>query len=143
MELVANGGEASHTFSLLVLTNQRKTACSIDGYPTLAMIGRTASGNAGVLPVAISHGTYFRPDPGPHLVLLAQRQSASCAIETEMAYSGGTNPDMITELSIAPSDSATSETIRIDLGATGPPGKPVPIAITALVPRASGPAQPS
>jgi hypothetical protein len=140
-ELVAHGGEASQTFSVLVLTNQTKTECSVTGYSSIAAFGHTVSGPVGVLRVAISHGTYFRPDPGPHLVLLAGGQSASCVVETKMAYSGGANPDTITQLRIAPPGSATGETIDVNLGATGPPGKPVPMAITALVAGTSGPPQ--
>jgi hypothetical protein len=140
-KLVAHGAEASQTFSRLVLTNLSKTECYVNGYPSITAIGHTTAGHAGVLPLAITHGTYFRPDPGPHLVRLAGGQSASCVVETELAYSGDANPDTITELRIAPPDLAASETIDVDLGATGPPGKPVPMEITALVAGISGPPQ--
>jgi len=126
---------------VLVLTNKTATECSVNGYPTITAIGHTSTGHAGVLPTAIVHGTYFRPDPGPHLVLLAAGRSASCVVETELAYSGGANLATITALRIAPPGLATSVTISVDLGATGPPGKPIPIAITALVTGTSGPPQ--
>src|SRR5258707_2423935 len=94
------GSTASAPFLIVTLRNTATGPCTLSGYPGIAVY--TAASTAPV-PIAIQHGTYEQPDPGPHMVQLPAGGLASFAFGTSTAYSSGMNVT-ITKITIRLSD---------------------------------------
>jgi hypothetical protein len=129
--IARRGSTASAPFLIVTLRNSAAGPCTLSGYPGVAVY--TAASTAPV-PIAIQHGTYERPDPGPHMVQLPAGGLASFALGTSTAYSGGMNVT-ITKITIRLSDRDTTAVpvnIPGGLGATSNQSAPLPVGITAF-----------
>lgn len=130
------GGEAEQTFSVIVFTNVSREACTLDGYPALSFPAHAAD-----LRVSVHDSdTYFRPDPGPSVVVLEPGGSASSALSTVLAGHAGRDIEIIDKLAITPPGTHMGLTISVAL-AIGPDRDTHPLFVTALAPGSTGPPQ--
>jgi hypothetical protein len=127
----AFGAEMSHPFLTVELTNRSASSCRVRGYPRLTVF---ASYRQHPLPsgdIAVRHGaTYERPDPGPHWVTIAPARFASFTVGTATAYPG--RQVVIHRFAVGIGTSGQRLQVRTSMMASAPPGKPVPVAETAL-----------
>ncbi|MCW2792442.1 MAG: hypothetical protein JWO76_1540 [Nocardioides sp.] len=126
------GGEMSQPFLDVAIRNRGDRSCLLRGYPTVRARGRSgSSGGSTPRDLAVHHGLYERPDPGPARVVLRPGGSAVFSIGTATAYDGGQHLTL-TRLSVALPWSAAPLALRVQLPATRPVGRPVPLGITAI-----------
>jgi hypothetical protein len=110
-----------------------KRPCRLRGYPSIRAWAHGASTSTSArLKISLSHGLYERADAGPHTIVVTKDHPAMFSLGTDSAYQGGRNHVSITRFRIALPGSTTAVNLHVDMRATFPPGKPVPIGITAL-----------
>jgi hypothetical protein len=128
-----SGAGMSQPYSLITLTNTSATACSLNGYPTIASL----STRTGRKPIKVTRGSLGNmTDPGPRRFVLAPGRHAWFAIGAATAY----DPPLVTfrRAAFAVSPGADTVAARMSLQATAPTGKAFPIGVTAFAP-GSGP----
>jgi hypothetical protein len=131
--MIGGGSVASQPFATIALRNAGTKACSLIGYPAIAAYGHLRGGPDHRLQIRLRDGAiYERPDPGPHVVIVAAGGHASFSIGTALAYQGGAHIILITQLEITPPGSHAAMALRLRLAASRPAGKAIPIAVTAL-----------
>lgn len=127
------GSTMSQPFLTVTLTNTRRMACRLHGYPALTITGTEQGTPIGPRDIVVRHGpTYERPDPGPTWLTLRPREVASFTLGTAVAY--GERDGSITlsrmVIPLKPGDHPLS--IAMTMAASAPPGKRIPVAETAL-----------
>jgi Protein of unknown function (DUF4232) len=133
--VLRQGSNASSPFIIIGLRNQGPTTCTLTGYPAISVFSATSRNP---LTIAIHHGTYEQPDPGPNRVVLQPGALAWFAMGTGTAYQGGKNAVIITRITIALPTAPGAPGINLDLGpssglgATANPGMALPVGITAF-----------
>jgi hypothetical protein len=126
----------SQPFSDIAVTNTAAASCVLRGYPRIQVWGhkgwqysRTPTMRQGVL---VHHGIYERVDQGPHRVVVRPHHEAFFSIGTGTAYQGGLHMLTLTRLSVILPGTHISKTLSIGLLATRPPGRRIPLGITAV-----------
>lgn len=134
------GGAASQIRTIIVLTNQGRTACTIEGYPRIEAVGQERAGPPRALPLSVTDGSnYFAADPGPRPLTLAPGAAASSTMETFLAYVGATA--RTTTLTIRPpGPGPAGVTVPYQIALTRPAGHAYPLTVTAWVAGSNGPA---
>jgi uncharacterized protein DUF4232 len=120
----------SQPFVDVVLVNAGPAPCQLSGYPDVAVRGHPV-GEAGSRPIAIDvrHGVYERTDPGPTRLSLDPGDAAVFSLGTGTAYGGGLHLLVVTDVFVRLV--AGTVPIRVRMYATGPPGRHVPVGVTA------------
>jgi len=122
---------SSQPFVAVELRNEGRQRCAIEGYPRVTADGVSAGGRTGVLAVREKHGDlYERKDPGRQLVLLEPGEAAVFHVGTSTAYDVGTQT--ITQLRIHLPDVRGRLTVPLQLEASRPPMRRIPLGVTAL-----------
>ena len=131
------GSVASAPFAEIVLTNAGPGACKLSGYPQLTAWGPTGHGASAPLKMVLNRGsTYEIPDPGPTTVVIAPGRSAWFAIGTGTAYGG---PIVVFDRVVIDTGStaggkANQVNVALSMNANSPPGKAIPVTVTAFAP---------
>jgi hypothetical protein len=130
------GAEMSQPFSDIAVTNTTAASCVLRGYPRIHVWGhqgwqhsRTPTVRLGIL---VNHGIYERVDQGPHRVEIRPHHEAFFSIGTATAYQGGLHIITLTRLAVVLPGTNVSKTLTISLPATRPPGRRIPLGITAV-----------
>jgi hypothetical protein len=135
--VLRTGSTASSPFIIVGLRTDGLTSCTLTGYPVISVFSATSRQP---LRIAVHHGTYEQPDPGPQRVIVQHNVLAWFAVGTGTAYQGGRNSVTITRIMIALPGAPAGQGINLDLGkdvglgATANPGEPFPVGITAFAP---------
>jgi hypothetical protein len=135
MSVAKTASVMSQPFSDIALTNTGTTSCVLLGYPGIRVRGfRGEDRRAGTVPLAISlhHGLYERTDPGPRRVVLRPEHKVFFSIGTATAFQGGLHLITLTQLIAVLPGTNVPATLSIDLLASSPPGKRIPVGITAI-----------
>ena len=131
----ASGSVMSQPFADLALTNTGTSPCVLRGYPRIAVWGH--GGWQHPFPtvrerIVTHHGLYERRDPGPHRIVVRPHHNAYFSIGTATAYQGGLHMITLTRLAVTVPGVPVTRALSIRLNATRPPGRPIPIGITAV-----------
>jgi hypothetical protein len=133
--VVLTGSVMSQPFADVAVTNRGTTSCLLKGYPRIEAWGHAGTQDASHskrLGIRVRHGIYERTDPGPRRVVLHPDDSAFFSVGTGTAYQGGLHPIVIERLAVTLPDAQTPTTLAVDLVATRPVGRSIPVGITAL-----------
>lgn len=131
--VATSGSEASQPFATIALTNRGSRSCTLRGYPGLAAFGHAESETADKrLAIRTTHIIYERVDRGPRLVVVRPAEAASFSVGTATAYDGGVHLVTITALHIIVPGTAAPITLQMDMLASGPEGRPIPVGVTAF-----------
>lgn len=133
--VVLTGSTMSQPFADVAVTNTGATSCVLTGYPRIRAWGHRGwhtTKPAIRLGILVHHGIYERIDRGPRPVILHSHRQAFFSVGTEAAYQGGSHPIILTRLRVTLPDTQSAKTLRIDLLATRPPGRRVPVGVTAV-----------
>ncbi len=123
----------SQPFLDIELTNQGTTACHLRGYVSLTAVGHPLHGPSRRVEIALHRGPFYeRSDPGPRRVDLQPGHSASFGVGTVTAWQGGKHLMDIIRLTITPPGGRTPIPLHVELPASAPAGKPIPVAVTAV-----------
>ena len=124
----------SQPFVDISITNTGAQTCSLTGYPRIAVAGHRGFPDqpAPAVPVAIAvrHRIYERVDPGPHRILVSSRQHVFFSIGTADAYDGPLYT--LTRLTVILPGTRTPKVLAVGHLANGPPGRKIPVGITAI-----------
>ena len=136
LSVALSGSSMSQPFADISVTNSGRRACVLTGYPRVAVVGFRAWPDKPApsmrLRIAVHHGIYERVDPGPHRLVLQPLHDVFFSIGTATAYQGGLHPITMNRLSVILPRTHTPKTLAINLMATRPPGRKIPVGITAL-----------
>jgi hypothetical protein len=125
----------SQPFSDIALTSNRTTTCAISGYPRIrarGFLGEDRHGEPLALAISVHHGMYERVDPGPRRAVLRPHHPLFFSVGTATAYQGGLHPIMLTQLIAVLPGTHVPITVPIDLLATKPQDRKIPVGITAI-----------
>jgi hypothetical protein len=131
------GSMASQSFAEIVLTNVGPSSCQLFGYPKLTAWVSTRPGPSSLLSTTLIHGsTYEISDPGPRGVVIASGQAAWFVIGSNTASGGPivTIDHVLIELVPTAGRKVGHVNIPLSIFAGGPPGKAIPIIVTAFAP---------
>jgi hypothetical protein len=84
------------------------------------------------LAISVHHGLYERADPGPRRVVLRPHHEVFFSIGTATAFQGGLHPILLTRLIAVLPGTHVPLTVPIHLLASRPPGRRIPVGITAI-----------
>lgn len=135
MSVGRRGSVASAPYIVVWVRNQGTSTCTLTGYPAISIFGTSSRDQ---LSIAIHHGTYEVQDRGPHSITLPRGGIAWFAVGTSLGYQGGKNIVTITRISIGVPGGVSNQVVDLNLEpndglpATGNPGAPLPIGITAF-----------
>jgi hypothetical protein len=133
--VVVTGSAMSQPFADIAVTNRGSTSCSLEGYPHIEAWGHPGTPGATIsqrLNIRVRHGIYERTDPGPRRVILHPHDVAFFSVGTGTAYQGGLHPFVIERLAVTLPDARAPQMVSVDLVATRPVGRRIPVGITAL-----------
>jgi hypothetical protein len=131
--LRATGSTMSQPFVTVALRNDAAEPCSMKGYPALAAFGHAPGGPTQRLPIEIHRGSvYEREDPGARTVVLPSQGAAVFTVGTATAYGGADGRLAITSLRVAVPHTAGTFAVPVNLDASSPARRPVPVRVTAL-----------
>ena len=131
------GSVSSSPFAEIVLTNGGPGPCQLSGYPQLTAWGSTGHGPSAPLNTVLTRGsTYEVPDPGPTKVVVATGGSAWFTIGAGTAYGGQivSIDRVVIDVGSAAGGKAAHINVTLGMGVNGPPGKAIPITVTAFAP---------
>lgn len=131
------GSTASQPFDEIVLTNAGPSPCRLSGYPQLTAWGRSGNAPSAPLKTVLTRGsTYAVPDPGPRAFVVAPGRSAWFAISTGTAYGSALLrfDRVVIDISGAAGGKADGVKLALSMDATSPPGKAIPVKVTAFAP---------
>jgi hypothetical protein len=124
----------SQPFADISITNIGAQACLLIGYPRIAVAGHHGFPDqpAAAAPVAITvhHRIYERVDPGPHMLTVLPQHRVFFSIGTADAYDGPLFT--LTRLTVILPGTRSPKLVPISLLANGPPGRKIPIGVTAM-----------
>jgi hypothetical protein len=112
----------------------------VTGYPRIgSAAGDRAGSRSRAIPITVRDSdTFFRPDPGPRRTVLRAGASASAALETVTAYSGGKYLDEFRSIRVGAPNDGVTRAVRCRLPATGSHRRDL-VEVTALVAGDDGP----
>lgn len=125
----------SQPFADISVTNTGAASCVLTGYPRIEAWGHEGLQDTARLvrlDILIHHGLYERADQGPRRVVVQPHHAAYFSVGTGAAYQGGAHPIVITRLSVTLPGTQSARTLSIDLIATRPLGRSIPVGITAV-----------
>jgi hypothetical protein len=131
------GSQSSQPFEEIVLTNGGPDPCQLSGYPQLTAWGSTGKGPSAQLDTVLTQGSTFEiPDPGPTKVALAPGGSAWFAVGAGTANGGPivSIDRVVIDVGSAAGGKAGHVNVTLGMGANGPPGRAIPITVTAFAP---------
>ena len=129
--------QSSQPFAEIVLTNRGPGRCQLSGYPELTAWGSAGRGPTTQLETVLTQGsTYEIADPGQTTVVIAAAQTAWFAVGTGTAYGGPivTIDRLVIDVGSSAGGKANRVNVALGMDADGPPGKAIPITITAFAP---------
>ncbi len=131
------GAGMSQPYSIITVTNTGAKPCTLKGYPVI-----TGAWSAkGAVDITVKNGSLYNlPSAKVTSFVLAPRAKAWFALGSATAYTGPMVT--ITRIAVAATKGASvaeSATVRQDIQANGPVGKPIPLGVTAFAP-GKGPA---
>lgn len=132
--VVDAGSVMSQPFVTIALRNDGPGVCRLRGYPDVVAYGQPdGAGPSRRLGIRVRNGSiYERPDRGPRNVVLLPHEAAVFSVGTATAYDGGAHLITVTRLGITPPGDTVSLSLRVDLAASHPRGKPIPVGVTAV-----------
>lgn len=134
----ASGSTMSQPFVTIALRNRSADACRLVGYPALAAFGHGALGHGKSDPsrrlgIHLRRGSiYERTDPGPRRLVVPPYGTVSFTVGTATAYQGGAHLLIITRFDITLTGETAAIPVRVQMYASGPRDKPIPVGVTAL-----------
>lgn len=134
----------SQPFSDIAVTNTGTQTCVLSGYPRIHAQGHPEGTDPDPstvmqLPIAVRRGrSYERIDPGPHPVVIQPLHEVFFSIGTATAFQGGRHLITLTRLTIVLPVTNAPKTLPINLLASKPPGRRIPVTITAIGPSPQG-----
>ena len=127
----------SQPFADIAVTNTGAASCQLKGYPQIQAWGHRgwkAATQSVRLGIIVHHGVYERADNGPRRVTVQPRQAAYFSVGTATAYQGGLHGIIINRLSATLPGTQSPKALLINLAATRPQGRRIPVGVTALRP---------
>lgn len=134
-----SGSQSSQPFEEIVLKNGGPGPCQLSGYPQMRAWGSTGQGPSAQLDTVLTHGSTFEiPDPGPTKVVIAPGGSAWFAVGAGTAYGGPivSIDRVVIDVGSAAGGKGGHVNVTLGMGVNGPPGKAIPITVTAFAPGA-------
>jgi hypothetical protein len=131
------GSVMSQPFADMAIEDTGTTPCAISGYPRIGVRGVRAEdrdSSARPLPISVHHGLYERKDPGPLRLVLRPGHPLFFSVGTATAFQGGVHLLRLTRLVVVLPGTRVPRTIRIDLLASRPAGRRIPVGLTAITP---------
>ncbi len=131
------GSQSSQPFDEIVLTNGGPGPCQLSGYPQMTVWGSAGQGPSTQLETVLTQGSTFEiPDPGPTKVVIAPGRSAWFAVGAGTAYGGPivSIDRVVIDVGSEAGGKAGHVDVTLGMGANGPPGKAIPITVTAFAP---------
>jgi hypothetical protein len=131
------GSQSSQPFAEILLTNGGPGPCQLSGYPQMTAWGSAGQGPSAQLETVLTQGSTFEiPDPGPRRVVIAPGGSAWFAIGAGTVYGGPIVSIERAVVAVGSMAGGKSGHVNVNLGmdANGPPGKAIPIRVTAFAP---------
>lgn len=131
------GSQSSAPFAEIVLTNGGPGPCQLSGYPQMTAWGRAGQGPSAQLETVLTQGSTFEiPDPGPTRVVIAPAGSVWFAVGAGTAYGGPilSIDRVVIDVGSAEGGKGGHVNVNLGMGANGPPGKAIPITVTAFAP---------
>jgi Domain of unknown function (DUF4232) len=135
------GAAMSNTFAEIILTNGGPGSCQLSGYPHLTVWGTvpspTGSGPSALLETAVTRGsTMLMPDPGPTTVVIHPGGQAWFGVGAGTGYPSPlvAFDKFVIDLGSAAGGRASHVDVAVGMGANGPPGKAIPVTVTAFAP---------
>jgi Protein of unknown function (DUF4232) len=133
------GSQSSQPYAEIVLTNGGPGSCRLSGYPGLTAWGSAGRGPSAQLETVLTKSsTYEVPDPGPTTVVIAAGGSAWFAVGTGTAYDGSSVSidRVVVDVGSATGGKPGHVNVALGMDANGPPGKAIPVTVTAFAPGA-------
>jgi|tagenome__1003787_1003787.scaffolds.fasta_scaffold20927691_2 hypothetical protein len=125
----------SQPFVTIAVRNRGAQTCWLKGYPQVRAFGHGSLGQPRRLRIGVRHGSvYALQDPGPARVTIPSNGSASFTVGTATAYGNRKNLLGITGLRVTVPRTTGAFAVPVDLDASGPPHRPIPVRVTALQP---------
>jgi hypothetical protein len=136
LTVAQHGSMMSQPFMDLAVTNTGADSCVLSGYPSIRVRGHRGRpgepSTAAHMVISVRHGTYERVDRGPRRLVLRPQRRAFFSMGTATAYQGGRHPIALTELVVVLPGTRIAKTLPIDMIATRPADRSIPIGITAV-----------
>lgn len=130
------GSNMSQPFADIVVTNTGPVACVLRGYPRVRAWGHHGWNSDGLssarLPIRVRHGIYERTDRGPRRIMIRPGQHVFFSVGTATAYQGGLHIITITRFAVTLPGTDRPKPLPIDMPATRPPRRKIPVGITAV-----------
>jgi hypothetical protein len=134
LSVALSASAMSQPFDDISVTNSGATPCVLTGYPRIAVMGhRGWPGNPAPLVhvgICVHHGLYERVDPGSHRVVVPPQHRVFFSIGTADAYDGPLFT--LTRLTVILPGTGSPKVLAITLFANGPPGRRIPVGLTAV-----------
>ncbi len=137
LAVVSTGSTMSQPFADIAVTNAGTASCLLRGYPRIEAWGNAGGTNTNQsvrMGILIHHGIYERVDHGPLPVIVKPHHAAFFSVGTGAAYQGGLHPITIDRLSVALPGTQSAKTLSLNLLATRPVGRRIPVGVTAVRP---------
>src|SRR5450631_1595797 len=135
------GAGMSNTFAEIIVTNSGPGSCQLSGYPKLAawgaVQGLTGPGPRALLPTVLTRGsTYLILDPGPTTVVIPPGGHAWFGVGAGTGYA---SPQVVLDTFVIELGSLSGGrsghvNVAVAMAANGPPGKAIPVTVTAFAP---------
>lgn len=134
LAVALSGSTMSQPFADISITNSGTSACVLTGYPRIVLAGHLGFPDqpapAGPVGITVRHRIYERVDPGPHEVLVSEHHQVFFSIGTADAYDGPLFT--LTRLTVVLPGTKSPQVLPVDLLANGPPGRRIPVGLTAV-----------
>lgn len=131
------GSTMSQPFADISVTNTGAASCVLRGYPQIEAWGHEGlqdTARSVRLDILIHHGIYERADQGPRRVIVQPQRAAFFSVGTGAGYQGGAHPIVISRLVVTLPGTHSPRTLSLNLIATRPVGRSIPVGITAVRP---------
>ena len=135
LAVVLTGSTMSQPFADIAITNTGLASCGLRGYPQIQAWGHegvTETIRSRRLGILVHHGIYERADRGARRLIVQPGRAAFFSVGTGAAYQGGLHPIIINRLCVTLPGTRSAQSLSVKLLATRPPGRRVPVGITAV-----------